>query len=140
MGLDGLGAGEIAMAAGYKNVKTNTFSARLSGARQFGLLAIRDERYSLTTLARSILHPTEPAELPRLRRQAFLTSPLYAELAERLADKKVPEAAILGNLLYHHHGITASAKVSAASVFLESARSIGLLNDSGTFRSGIGRT
>ena len=37
-GLDGLTAPDIASALGYKNIKTNTFSARLSAARQFGLL------------------------------------------------------------------------------------------------------
>ena len=32
-GLDGLGSGDIATALGYKNIKTNTFSARLSAAK-----------------------------------------------------------------------------------------------------------
>ena len=39
LGVDGLSAPDIASALGYKNIKTNTFSARLSAARQFGLLA-----------------------------------------------------------------------------------------------------
>src|SRR5437588_3044077 len=64
-GLDGLTAADIATALGYKNIKTNTFSARLSAARQFGLLALKQEGYSLTPLARSILHPVDPAEVPR---------------------------------------------------------------------------
>src|SRR5947209_5806347 len=75
-GLDGLHATEIAAALGYSNVKTNTFSARLSAARQFGLVVLKDETYSLTPLARSILHPVDPAELPRLYREALLAPPL----------------------------------------------------------------
>ncbi len=110
-GLDGLCGGEIAAAAGYKNVKTNTFSARLSAARQFGLLTLRDERYGLSPLARSILHPTDPADSAGLRRQAFLSSPLYSDLAAHLAGKRVPDEPILANLLYHNHQIiTSSAK------------------------------
>src|SRR5205814_6279900 len=62
-GLDGLTAADIASALGYRNVKTNTFSARLSAARQFGLLDLNDEGYALTPLARAILHPVDPADL-----------------------------------------------------------------------------
>lgn len=136
LGLDGLSAPDIALALGYKNIKTNTFSARLSAARQFGLLTLTDEGYGLTPLAREILHPVDPAELPRLHRQALLKPPLYAELAERLGDKRVPEAEILGNVLYHNHQIIASAKRAAADAFLESARFAGALGEDLIFRPG----
>jgi hypothetical protein len=133
-GLDGLTAGDIATSLGYKNIKTNTFSARLSAARQFGLVALKDEGYSLTPLARSILHPVDPAEVPRLHRQALLEPTLYAELAAQFADKKLPDASILGNVLYHNHQIISSAKQSAAEAFLESARFAGALGDDNVFR------
>ena len=133
-GLDGLTAGDIATALGYKNIKTNTFSARLSAARQFGLLALKDEGYSLTPLARSILHPVDPADTPRLHRQALLEPPIYADLVEHFAGKKLPEAAILGNFLYHKYQIITSAKQSAADAFLESARFAGALGEDNVFR------
>ena len=128
-GLDRLGAGAIAAGLGYGSIKTNTFSARLSAARQFGLLTLANDGYTLTPLARSILHPVDPGDLPRLHRQAWLDPPLYADLARRLAGKRVPEASTLANLLYHHHQIIASAKLSAAESFLESARFAGALGD-----------
>lgn len=127
LGLDGLSAPAIASALGYKNIKTNTFSARLSAARQFGLMVLTDEGYALTPLARSILHPVEPNDLPKLYRQALLKPPLYVDLAERLAGKRVPDAEILGNVLYHNHQIIATAKQQAAEAFLESARFAGAL-------------
>jgi len=133
-GLDGLTADDIAKALGYKNIKTNTFSARLSAARQFGLLALKDEGYGLTGLARSILHPVDPDDLPRLHRQALLEPPLYAELASRMAEKRVPEPAILANVLYHSHQIIGSAKQGAADAFLESARYAGALGEDLIFR------
>jgi hypothetical protein len=126
-GLDGLTAPDIATALGYKNIKTNTFSARLSAARQFGLLSLSNEGYALTSLAKSILHPVDPSDLPRLYRQAFVEPPIYADLVERLGDKRVPDVAILGNVLYHNHQIIASAKESAAEAFLASARFAGVL-------------
>jgi hypothetical protein len=133
LGVDGTSAGAIAAALGYKNIKTNTFSARLSAARQFGLLHLTGDGYALSPLARAILHPVDPAELPRLHRQALLKPPLYAELAERLAGKRVPEATILGNILYHNHQIIASAKQPAADAFLESARFAGAISDEQVF-------
>src|SRR4051794_12496251 len=103
LGVDGLAAPEIASALGYKNIKTNTFSARLSAARQFGLVNLTGSGYALTTLAREILHPVNPQELPKLFRQALLKPPLYAELAERLDGRRVPDVDILANVLYHNH-------------------------------------
>ncbi len=129
LGLNGLSAAAIASALGYSSIKTNTFSARLSAARQFGLLNLTGEGYALTPLARSILHPSDPAEIPRLRREAWLKPPLYADLAERLGEKRVPDLAIVGNILYHHHQITSRAKQAAAEVFLESARFVGALGE-----------
>src|SRR5262249_11774334 len=78
LGVDGLAAAGIASALGYTNIKTNTFSARLSAARQFGLLRLAGNGYTLTPLAREILHPLDPAEVPRLLRQALLRPSLYA--------------------------------------------------------------
>jgi hypothetical protein len=133
-GLDGLPAAEIAAGLGYKNIKTNTFSARISAARQFGLLELSQDGYGLTPLAREILHPVDTGEVPRLHKRALLESPLYSDLAERLGDKKVPEAPVLANLLYHHYQITASAKLPAAEAFLESARFAGALGPDQVFR------
>jgi hypothetical protein len=122
LGLDGLTAEAIAAALGYKNIKTNTFSARMSAARQFGLLSLKGEGYALTPLSRTILHPVDPVEQPRLFRQALLKPPLYADLAKRLGGKRLPDVEILANVLYHNHQIIASAKRTAAVAFLESAR------------------
>ena len=104
---------DIATALGYKNIKTNTFSARLSAARQFGLVALRDEGYSLTPLARSILHPVDPAEVPRLYRQALLEPSLYADLAGQFAEKKLPDL--------NAHDIDQAAKIIEGT-----ARSMGV--------------
>jgi hypothetical protein len=133
LGVDGMSAPAIAAALGYKNIKTNTFSARLSAARQFGLLNLTEDGYALSPLARAILHPVDPVELPRLHRQALVKPPLYADLADRLAGKRVPEATILGNILYHNHQIIASAKQPAAEAFLESARFARAINEDEVF-------
>lgn len=133
-GLDGLPAGSIAAAMGYKNIKTQSFSAPLSAARQFGLLEFAADGYALTDLARAILYPVDPSSTPGLCRRALKEPPLYAELAVRLAGRRVPEPSALANLLYHHYHITAAAKDQAAEAFLASARFAGALGPDGTFR------
>ena len=141
LGVDGLTSADIASSLGYKSIKTNTFSARLSGSRQFGLLELKGEGYHLSALAKEILHPVDLSDLPRLHRAAFLKPPLYAELAERFDGKKLPDAAILGNVLYHSHQIIATAKQAAAEAFLESARYCGMLGDDSVLHvEGVGQT
>ena len=133
LGVDGFSSPDIASSLGYKSIKTNTFSARLSGSRQFGLLELKGEGYHLSPLAKEILHPVDLDDVPRLHRQAFLKPPLYAELAERFDGKKVPDALILGNVLYHNYHIIATAKQAAAEAFLESARFCKILGDDSVF-------
>lgn len=130
-GHDGQTAPALASALGYANLRTNTFSTRLSAARQFGLLVLEGDRYRLTALARSILHPVDPAAVPALLRRALAEPPLYGTLLARLANKPLPEAAALANLLYHDDRITASAKDHAAEAFLASARFAGAVGDDG---------
>lgn len=129
LGVDGLSAGQIATAMGYKNVKTNTFSGRLSSARQFGLLDLADQSHNLTHLAKRIIHPLDPDEIPTLIRQACQSPPLFAELIKQYAGKRLPEPEILGNLLMHRYQITASAKSAAAESFFATARYAGILNE-----------
>ncbi|MCY2935242.1 MAG: hypothetical protein NT172_13870 [Planctomycetota bacterium] len=129
LGIDGLTAPQIATAMGYKNVKTNTFSGRLSSARQFGLIDLADQNYTLTELVLRIIHPFDPEEVPKLLRQACQLPPLFAELMKHYAGKRLPEPEILGNLLMHRHQITASAKMAAAESFYASIQHAGLLDE-----------
>ncbi|QDV33016.1 hypothetical protein [Tautonia plasticadhaerens] len=135
-GLDGTSAEAIAASMGFESIKTRTFSSRLSAARQFGLVALEGSSYRITPLARSILHPVDPADLPRLHREAMKASPLYADLLVRLADRRVPDPERLANLLYHSYQITASAKLIAAESFVETSRFAGVLADDGFLRPG----
>ncbi|WP_152052962.1 hypothetical protein [Tautonia marina] len=133
-GLDGTSAEAIAASLGFESIKTRTFSTRLSAARQFGLLTLEGSGYRLSPLSRAILHPVDPADLPRLYREALKTPPLYADLLVRLADRRMPDPERLANLLYHSYQITASAKLAAAESFVESARFAGALGDDGILR------
>lgn len=130
-GVDGLPAEAIAAAMGYKNIRTHWLSARLSAARQFGLIKLVDDGYALTDLARLLIHPVSAAAEASARRRAFREPSLYAELCEKFGGKRLPDASALANWLYHNHDITAAAKDGAAEVFVASAREAGLLGTDG---------
>ncbi len=133
-GHDGQTAPAMASALGHANVRNNTFSTRLSAARQFGLLVLEGDRYHLTALAKSILHPVDPEGIPALLRRALAEPPLYATLLSRLANRPLPDVATLANLLYHDDRITANAKDHAAEAFLASARMAGAIGEDGLLR------
>ncbi len=133
-GLERLSTAALAEALGYKNLRTNSFSAPLSASKQFGLLESEGDGLVLTDLARRILHPARPEEIPSLLRKALREPPLYASLAVRFGDRRLPDAAVLANVLYHDEQITASAKLPAAEAFLESARFARALGEDGIFR------
>lgn len=133
-GHDGQTAAAIASALGHANVRNNSFSTRLSAARQFGLLVLEGDRYHLSALSRSILHPVDLEGVPALLRRALAEPPLYATLLSKLANRVVPDVATLANLLYHDDRITASAKDHAAEAFLASSRFAGALGDDGVLR------
>ncbi len=123
-GLDGLPAVAVAGGLGYGSIRTNAFSARLSAARQFGLLARDGDSCRLTELGRALAAAPDRADLLR---QALASPPLYAALIERLAGQRMPDPRALADLLQHRHGLTPRAKAAAAAAFLASARLAGAL-------------
>ncbi|HEV3120780.1 MAG TPA: hypothetical protein VGY53_02705, partial [Isosphaeraceae bacterium] len=68
---DSLPAAALAAALGHRNVRTNSFSARLSAARQFGLLSLRSTAYSLTPVALKIVAKSGAALPQHLLQEAL---------------------------------------------------------------------
>lgn len=131
---DGKTAATIAAAMGHRSIRTHTFSARLSAARQFGLIWMRRGHYGLTERARGLLHPQAGDDKAALRRQAFLAPEMYAELAMSLAGKVLPDVEALAGRLEREHGVAPGARDRAATVFLASAQEAGLVHRDGVLR------
>jgi hypothetical protein len=135
--VDGLPAAAIAAALGHHNVRTNSFSAALSAARQFGLLLLRDQGYGLTALARSILEEAQAAQRQARYQQALGQPPLYAALIERLAGRALPEATALAGVVQRAYPVSPAASGVAAEMFLASARFAGAVGADGVLRLGV---
>jgi hypothetical protein len=131
-----LPAPAIARALGYQSVRTNSFSARLSSARQFGLVTLRSKACSTTALAQAILKTTEPRAQQRSYQEALRQPPLYAALIEQLAGKRLPEADVLAEVIARHYPVTAAGKRAAALAFLASVRFAGAVSDGGVLQLG----
>jgi hypothetical protein len=137
---DGTTAPAIAAALGHRNIRTRTFSARLSSARQFGLITMHHGIYSLTSRGRSLIHPAGGEGHQRLLRESFLSVPLYADLAMSLAGKPLPDPQALAGRLEQGHRISTAASRVAAQVFLASAREASLVDDAGVLRLDLSQT
>lgn len=131
--VDGLGGDSISYASilsmmNLKSQTTKSFQVRISAAKQFGLLQTGRGNAQLTDLARKIFYPSGgEKESEHLKLEAFCNPPLYAKLIERFKDKSLPEATQLGNILMNEYHIIKQVKDVAASCFIESADSLGLL-------------
>lgn len=112
------------------SVSTNSFKAKISTCRQFGLLKIvSSSTMQLTDLAKKIVFPTSDHDKATAITQAFMSAPLYQKLCQRFENQALPSKERLSNILLQEYGITKAAKDVAAEEFLLSAEQVGILRN-----------
>lgn len=104
---------------GLSSIATKSFRAKISTARQFGLIKTTGETITTTEDARTLLTSTNESEIHRIKVKSFSSPVLYRKLIDRFEGKALPSQASLENILMHEHDITASAKATAAKCFLQ---------------------
>ena len=72
----------IASVLGF-SVKTNSFRAKISTAKQFGLIRGSNGAVELTELAKRIVYPVNELDTRRAIVESFLSAPLYRKIVER---------------------------------------------------------
>jgi hypothetical protein len=117
---------EVAKKYGLTSATTNSHRARISTAKQFGLITISNNTLQLTDTCKRILYPTGE-DIRNVVLACFSMPPLYAKLIATYDGKALPTQEILGNILMSTHRITKVAKDTAAKCFLESANELGLI-------------
>ncbi len=122
-------------AINLQSKSSRSWTYRLSTAIQFGLVQKtgRGEatRVFITSLGRMISMPESPDEVQVARMRAFLTPPLYQQLAKRYAGAPLPDAKGLANVLARDFAILPSVSEVAAEAFIESARHAGAVGSNG---------
>ena len=105
----------IASVLGF-SVKTNSFRAKISTAKQFGLIRGSNGAVNELDTRRAIV-------------ESFLSAPLYRKIVERYENQALPSQDKLSNILLLEYNLTKSAKDIAAAKFIENAEQVGILKN-----------
>ena len=142
--VDGLGGkqvgeGSLLSELGLSSSNTKSYKGKLSSCRQFGLLESKANLLSFTERGKLILYPTEEqkdVQRQKLTIEAFRSPVLYQKLINRFDGKGVPKLETLANILMNEYKIAKAVKNSAAKVFVNSAKSAGVLGDNNILQVG----
>jgi hypothetical protein len=92
--------------------------------------------YSLTEDAKKYFFPTNEKD-KLLASLSFIAAPLaFSKLIERFDGQKLPNYEMLGNIIHQEASVPLSWKERAASIFVNSAESIGIVDAHGILRHG----
>lgn len=119
---------------GIKQPRTKSFWGKVTSAKQFGLLTVDGENYTLTEKARLILRPKDDDSKKTVLRESFLNPELYKELYEKFNGQQLPTVETLANVLYHDHGLNVNVSMDASKAFIESAKYVNLLGPDNTLK------
>ncbi|MGN0419826.1 MAG: hypothetical protein ACI4E4_05170 [Acetatifactor sp.] len=119
----------VAQALGMSE-KTNSFRAKISTLRQYGLISGNQGTIRLTSIANDYLYPTRDEQKKDAKLQAFLGVPLYKKLVERYENQALPSADKLSNILLgKEFGLTKATKDSAVENFMKSLEQLELISN-----------
>lgn len=117
----------IAQALGVSE-KTNSFRAKISTLRQYGLISGNQGTYRLTAIANEYLYPIKDEQRKNAKLQAFFGVPLYKKLVEKYENQALPSMDKLANvLLGKEFGLTKGTKDSAVENFMKSLEQLDLI-------------
>jgi len=118
----------LAQDYGLKNATAKSFTAKLSAAKQFGLIQTSGGTIQLTELAKKYLYPINGYVQQEVLHQCFALPPLYLKLIERFDGSQLPNEIQLGNILMQEEfGIVKAAKDTAAKCFFQNAEEMGFM-------------
>lgn len=104
---------------------TKSFTGKLSGAKQFGLIETSNGAVSLTNDGRKYLYPTSDNCRVELAYKCLKRPKLFSDLIDRYNGKPLPTKELLGNILMNEYQILQQVKDNVASIFLDSMEQCG---------------
>lgn len=108
---------------------TKSFTGKLSGAKQFGLIETSSGAVSLTEDGRKYLYPTSENCRIELAYKCLKRPKLFSDLIDRYNGKPLPTKELLGNILMNEYQILQQVKDNVASIFLDSMEQCGFKNN-----------
>lgn len=117
----------VAEKYGLKSPSTKSFMAKISAAKQFGLITTtQGSTIQLTDASKQIIYPTGD-QVRDIELSCFAQPVLYAKLISKYDGLSLPSTEILSNILMNEHRISRAAKDSAAKCFVDSAEQLEIL-------------
>ena len=114
------------------SAKSSTFRLKTLTAKQFGIVTKNGPNLLTTPLAKAIFKPTRDSEKAGALATAFLSIPLFREVAQRYKGQPLPNSGSLRNILERELGIIGKRVPNAERVLMDSARDAGVLRSSGS--------
>lgn len=119
---------QLAQWLDYASTKSGTFQARLSSAKQFGLVAQADGVLQVTERSKAILSPVMPEDAINARVDAFVAVELYGQIYDRYKGGTIPPRVGMRNLLVNTYKLSEEAVDKALRVMYDSAKQAGLFS------------
>jgi hypothetical protein len=112
---------------------TPGFFQRISSSKVFGIITGWGT-YKLTDLGQAYFYPVREQDERAAALTILGTPPAFAFIIKRLDGEKLPTNEMIGNILHQELGIPDSWKDRVASLFIRSARYLGIIDDAGYLR------
>jgi hypothetical protein len=123
----------IATGMGYSGL--NGASARsVAALTHYGFLDREKDLYSLSSLAKKYLLPTEDTAAADAKREAALSPTLFAEIYEAFKGQVIPKHFL--NRLVQEFGIQSKAAPEVERIFKETMKTAGILQDNNILNQG----
>ena len=109
---------------------TKSFTYSVSAAKQFGLISVKGQTFTLTENAYRIIRPTETEDaICKLKLDCIKGPTLYGELIKQYEGRRLPELETLKNVLITYYSILPVVVDTAAKKFIESVNQVGAVED-----------
>ena len=121
------------LAKKLKAKESGAFSQLLGAAKCFRMIE-GFKSYKLTDIALRYFHPRSDADRRAAEIESFESPLAFRVLIERFDGEQLPGSEHLGNFLLHDADVPGSWAQRVASIFISSAKDLGLIDDAGILR------
>jgi hypothetical protein len=113
-------------------LSVGALNQKIGSSVQYSLLNVKNkEGYVVTDLFLRIYRPKSDTDKNEAVLEAFKNPTLYNHLIESFENSIIPQYKALSNILFQDHNISNNACEKAASIFLENASELSLIDDDG---------
>lgn len=108
---------------------TKSFTAKISGAKQFGLIIINKSSIKISDIGYEYLDPLYSDRLKEIRYDCIKKPKLFSDLIDRYNFKELPSLDSLSDILMNEYHILEKVKKNVAKIFIDSLQECGFISN-----------